>query len=129
MKKITLIIGILVAANILYAQGKKEKIREKTQIKIEEHKERLNLTDDQVADLQELKENMKPQFEQIRKDESLSPPDKMRAKADLMDERKAEVEKILDDEQLEELEEIRREVHERREERIEKRRDLREGRG
>lgn len=129
MKKITLIIGILIAANILYGQGKRDHMRQKAQVKIEEHKERLNLTEEQVADLKSLKEKMKPQFEEIRKDESLTKSDKMRAQADLLDERKEEVEKILDDEQLEELEKIRKEVQERREERMGKRKERREGRG
>lgn len=121
MKKITLIIGILIAANILYAQNKKGKMRHRAEVRIEEHKERLNLSEDQVEDLEKLKQEMKPQFEEIKKNESLSRPDKMRAHADLLEERQTEVEKILDDEQLAELEEIRKEFHERRKERMEER--------
>ena len=127
MKKITLIIGILVAANLIYAQGKREKVREKVQVKIAEHKERLNLTEDQLTELKDLKEEMKPQFEELRKDESLSRSDKMRAHADLLDEREAEFAKILDEDQLAELEEIREEVRSQLEERMEKRRERREG--
>ncbi len=127
MKKFTLIIGILVAANVLNAQGRKEKAREKVEIKIAEHKERLNLTEDQVGDLKKLREEMKPQLEEIRKDESLSRSDKMRAHADLLDERDAELEKILDEDQLAELDEIRKEVQKQREERMEKRRERRAG--
>ena len=127
MKKFTLIIGILVAANVLNAQGRKEKVREKVEIKIAEHKERLNLTEDQVGDLKKLREEMKPQLEEIRKDESLSRSDKMRAHADLLDERDAELEKILDEDQLAELDEIRKEVQKQREERMEKRRERRAG--
>ena len=127
MKKFTLIIGILVAANVLNAQGRKEKAQEKVEIKIAEHKERLNLTEDQVGDLKKLREEMKPQLEEIRKDESLSRSDKMRAHADLLDERDAELEKILDEDQLAELDEIRKEVQKQREERMEKRRERRAG--
>ena len=128
MKKFTLIVGILVAANILYAQGNQGRMRERAQVKIEEHKQRLNLTEAQIADLKQLKEEMKPQLEKIREDASLSKSDKMRAHADLLDERSAEVEKILNDEQLAELEVIKKEVHEQRKERMEKRKDRRDGR-
>ncbi len=125
MKKFTLIIGLIVAANILYAQGKREKLREGAQVKIEEYKERLNLTEDQLADLKVLREEMKPQLEEIRQNESLTKPDKMRAHADLLEERQEEVEKILDDEQLAELAVIRKEVMEKRAERREKRKERR----
>jgi len=121
MKKFTLIIGILVAANILYAQDKSERIRGKARVKIEEHKDRLNLSEDQIADLKSLKEEMKPEFEKLKTNESLSRPDKMRAHANLIEEREAAVAEILDEEQLAELEVIRKEVKERRKERRENR--------
>ena len=85
MQKLTLIIGLLVAANILFAQGKREQMREKAEVKIEEYKERLNLTEDQVADLKELRESIKPELEAIRKDESKSRSEKMRAHADIIE--------------------------------------------
>jgi len=129
MKKITLILGILVAANVLIAQNKRAEIRERGKVKIEEYKDRLNLTEAQVADLQQLREDMKPDFEALKMNESLSRPDKMRAHAELIEERQAEVEKILDDEQLAEWEEIRKEVKEKRGERRERRQDRRENRG
>ena len=129
MKKITLILGILVAANILVAQNKRAEVRERGKVKIEEFKDRLNLTEAQVADLQQLREEMKPDFEALKKDESMSRPDKMRAHADLIEERQAEVEKILDDEQLAEWKEIQKEVKEKRGERRERRHDRRENKG
>ena len=129
MKKITLILGILVAANILVAQNKRAEVRERGKVKIEEYKDRLNLTEAQVTDLQQLREEMKPDFEALKKNESMSRPDKMRAHADLIEERQAEVEKILDDEQLAEWEEIQKEVKEKRGERRERRHDRRENKG
>ena len=129
MKKITLILGILVAANILVAQNKRAEVRERGKVKIEAYKDRLNLSEAQVADLQQLREEMKPDFEALKKNESMSRPDKMRAHADLIEERQAEVEKILDDEQLAEWEEIRKEVKEKRGERRERRHDRRENKG
>lgn len=129
MKKITLILGILVAANILVAQNKRAEVRERGKVKIEEYKDRLNLTETQVADLQQLREEMKPDFEALKKNESMSRPDKMRAHAGLIEERQAEVEKILDDEQLAEWEEIRKEVKEKRGDRRERRHDRRENKG
>ena len=129
MKRFTLIIGILVAANILYAQNRREKVRDRAELKIEEYKVRLNLTDEQVTDLQELREEMKPEFEEIKKNESLSRSDKMRAHADLLDERSTEVEKILDDTQLAEWEEIKKEVKAKRAEHREKRKERNERQG
>ncbi|MEM6829591.1 MAG: hypothetical protein AAF551_03685, partial [Bacteroidota bacterium] len=71
----------------------------------------------QVQQLKDLKAKYKPEFETIRKDESKSKSDKMRARADLMDEREVELEAILDDQQLAELKVIRKEMKEKREER------------
>lgn len=126
MQKLTLIIGLLVAANILFAQGKREQMREKAEVKIEEYKERLNLTEDQVADLKELRESIKPELEAIRKDESKSRSEKMRAHADIIEKQEEEVAKILNDEQLTELEVIKKEVRENVKKRRDRRRDRRD---
>lgn len=116
MKKLTLIIGIMVASNVLLAQdpetgkgpkGNKEAI-------IEKHKERLELSDEQVEQLRDLRESLKPEFESLKNNETLSRPDKMRAHADLIEKREAEVAKILTDSQLEELEKIKEENKEKR---------------
>ncbi|WP_424963491.1 hypothetical protein [Ekhidna sp.] len=124
MKKLTLIIGLLVAVNILFAQNRREAVREKAEVKIEEYKERLNLTESQTADLKKLRESMKPELEAIRNDDSKSRSDKMRAKADIVEKQEKEVAKILNDEQLAELEVIKKEVREN----VEKRRDRRKDR-
>ena len=128
MKKITLIIGILVAANLLYGQHHKEQRRERAEVKIEAYKQRLNLTENQLAELKDLREAMRPELEKLRRDPALSRPDKMRAHADLLDERMARLDQILNAEQLAELEVIRKEVMEKRAERREKRMERREGR-
>lgn len=125
MKKLALIIGLVVAANILFAQGKREMMRERAEIKIEEYKERLNLTDDQVEELKKVREEMKPEFEALRKDESKSRSDKMRAHADLIDKREARVSEILSEEQMAELKVIQKENKQKRMEMREKRKERR----
>lgn len=128
MQKLTLIIGLLVAANILFAQGKREQIREKAVVKIEEYKERLNLSDKQVNDLKDLREEMKPEFEALKKDESKSRSDKMRLHADLIDKREARVEEILTDDQFAELQIIKKEVKQKRIDVREKRKERKKDR-
>ena len=96
------------------------------EIKLEDYKERLNLTEDQVSDLKKVRESMKPELEALRADESKSRSDKMRAHADLIDKREAEVAKILNKEQLAELEVIKKEMKEKH---MERREDRKERRG
>ncbi len=124
MKKITLLIGLLVAVNILFAQDRRGSAKEKAKIKIEEYKSRLELTEDQLADLKKLREEAKPELEAIRKDESKSRSEKMRARAEIMENQENEVASILNEEQLAELEVIKKEVRES----VQKRRDRRKER-
>ena len=125
MKKITLLIGLLVAVNILFAQDRREAMKEKAKVKIEEYKERLELTDNQVADLKKLREEAKPELEAIRKDESKSRSEKMRARADIMENQEKEISNILNEDQLAELEVIRKEVRANMEKRRERRKERR----
>ncbi len=127
MKKITLLIGLLVAVNILLAQDRREAAREKAKVKIEEYKERLELTEDQIAELKKLREGAKPELEAIRNDDSKSRSEKMRAQADIMENQEAEVAKILNEDQLAELEVIKKEVRANREKRRDKRKERRGG--
>ncbi len=114
MKKTILILGMLVAFNMLMAQnGKGQRAR----VRIEEYKERLNLSDEQTEQLKDLKSKYRPQFKAIREDESKSKSDKMRASADLMDERETELDAILDDKQMAELKVIRQEMRDKAKER------------
>lgn len=125
MKKLTLIIGLLTAASILVAQEKRDAIRGKAEVKIEEYKERLNLTENQIDELKKMREGLKPELDAIREDEAKSRSEKMRAHADLIEKQEKEVTKILDDEQLSELEVIKKEIREKRSERREKRKERR----
>ena len=125
MKKTLLLLGILVAANILFAQ--EEKIRERAEVKIEEYKERLNLSEEQLEQIKELKEKYKPEYKAIAEDESMNRSDKMRARADLFDKREAEMETILDEEQMTELKVIRKEVKANIKERRERRKARKKG--
>ncbi|WP_420316277.1 hypothetical protein [Ekhidna sp.] len=123
MRKLILIIGLLVAGNILLAQDKEDQIRRKREAKIEEFKERLELSDEQIADLKQLREATKPKLDEIREDESKSRSDKMRAHADIIEQNEKEIAQILDEQQLQELEEIKGEIREKRKMRREKRRE------
>lgn len=112
--------------NILVAQTREE-ARAKAEVKIEEYKERLNLSEEQVQQVKDLRTKYRPEFQSIRDDESKTKSDKMRARADLMDEREAELEEILDDEQMAELKVIRSEMRENAKARKENRRGRRGG--
>ncbi|MEP0272825.1 hypothetical protein [Ekhidna sp.] len=127
MRKTALIIGLMVAANILFAQGKRDAMKEKAQVKIEEYKDRLNLTPDQVAELKKMRESTKPEIEAIRNDESKSRSEKMRAHADVVEKREMEVAKILNEDQMAELKVIKKEVKAKRGERRDKRKERRDG--
>ena len=125
MKKLTLIIGLLVAVNVLFAQNRRDAAREKAEVKLEEYKDRLNLSEDQLDEIKQVKESMKPELEALKADDSMSRSDKMRARADLIEKREAEIAKILDDEQLAELEVIKGEVKANKKTRMEKRKSRR----
>lgn len=129
MKKVTLIIGILVAVNVLMAQGPKDQRgpRGERGVKIEEFKERLELSDDQIEKLKIVKDDLKPELEALRKDDSMTRPDKMRVHADLVEKRENEVAKILSEDQLAELDVIKSELREKHRERKEGRRKGRHG--
>ena len=127
MKKVTLIIGILLAANILFAQGRKEEMRERAKAQIEEYRERLELSDEQIADIKEIREKYKPEMQEIRKDETKSRSEKMRAAADVVEKQEADMAEILTPEQQEEWKEIKVEIKEKREERRERKRVRRGG--
>ncbi|MEQ9467582.1 MAG: hypothetical protein RLN88_09230 [Ekhidna sp.] len=111
MRKLTLLIGLIVAVNILFAQGRREQVKERVKIKIEEYKDRLDLTEDQVVELKKVRESMQPELDALRADEGKSRSEKMRAHADIIEKREAEVARILDDEQLAELEVIKKEIN------------------
>lgn len=126
MKKLALLAGILVAINIVSAQDSPERTpRERAKIKIEEFKERLQLTDDQIDDIKAMKEKYRPEFEDIKKDESKSKSDKMRAAADIIEKQEANMASILNEDQMAEWKEIQGEVRDRRHKRRERKRERR----
>lgn len=113
MRKLALIIGLLVAGNMLFAQDQKANDKEKPLVKIEEYKERLKLTETQLADLKKMRESLKPELEAIRKDEAKSRSERMEARATIMKKQEARVAEILDDKQEAELKEIHREIRDK----------------
>lgn len=114
MKRITLLVGILAAANILFAQNKREMVREKAPAKIEQYHLRLDLSEAQVTELKRLKEKYHPEMEAIRSNDATSKSDKMRAAADVIEKREKEVSSILTTEQEAEWKAIQDEMQERR---------------
>lgn len=118
MKKLIIALGILVAANVLVAQG--TETNEKIQKKREEIKTRLNLTDEQAEQLKALREKFRPELRSIREDETKSRSEKLRAVADLIDQKDLDLQGILNQNQIAELSVIRNEMQERRQERREK---------
>lgn len=106
MKKLALFIGILLAANILFAQDEQEMMN----LKLEEYKERMNLNEDQLAKWKEIKKTYRPQLKEIRDNESMERSDKMRAAADVVEKMDNEMKLILNEEQYKELQEIREEM-------------------
>ncbi|MFK7954175.1 MAG: hypothetical protein AB8B73_15100 [Ekhidna sp.] len=108
MQKVILMIGMVLVASIAFAQGEGKK--DKPEIKIEEYKERLELSDNQVSDLKEMREKYRPQLREIRSDKSKDKADKMRAAADVMDLQQEELATILSESQFAELQIIREEA-------------------
>ena len=117
MKKFTLILSMLAITSILAAQEpqgqRKGPKGDKAEMRMERLQEHLELTDDQVADLKKLREDMKPQFEEIKNDESLGRPERMRAHADLIEKKEMKMAKILSEDQLVKLDELKEKRKER----------------
>ena len=127
MRKLALIIGLIVAGNVLFAQEEEPKGKEKPPVKIEEYKERLQLTEDQVAELKKMRESMKPELDKLRKDESKSRSERMEARAEIMKRQETRVAEILNDEQEAELKEIHREIRDNARKRRQRKRERRNG--
>lgn len=121
MKRLVIVLGILVAVNVLVAQ--EAETSEKFKDKREEIKTRLNLSDEQAKQLKELREKYKPELKSIREDESKSRSEKMRIAADLMDQKDIDLQKILTQKQIAELSVIRNEIQLKKQERRERMRD------
>ncbi len=109
------------AANVLVAQ--ETETSEKLKDKREEIKSRLNLTDEQAEQLIELREKYKPELKSIRDDDSKSKSEKLRAVADLIDQKDADLKEILTENQIAELSTIRGEIREKRRDHRERMRD------
>jgi len=75
--------------------------------------------------LKKMRESMKPELEAIQNDDTKSRSEKMRARADIMEKQEKEVARILDEEQLAELEVIKKEIRENVDERRKKRKERR----
>lgn len=108
MKKLLLFLGIMIATNVIMAQGRPSK--EQVQVKLEEYKDRLNLTDDQVAEWKEIRKKYQPQLKDIRSDESLKKSDKKKAAADVIAKIDGEVMAMLNEDQQAEYKVIRSEI-------------------
>lgn len=133
MKKLTLILGLILAAGILFAQQEGQKPRkQQREMNIEQLRERLNLSDEQFASLQAIHQEMQPKMQALRQDDSKSKAEKMRAQADLIEEREQKVAAILNQQQLTELRamqaERREQVRERRKNMQERKSNAQQGR-
>ena len=129
MKKLIVMLGVIVAAHIVTAQDANESSKNRKEVKIEELKTRLDLTDEQVAQIKELREKYRPEIEAIKNDETKSRSDKMRATADIIDSREADMTQILNEQQMMEMKVIRQEMQTQRKARKERMRDRRRQRG
>ena len=108
MQKVILLIGLFLFGSVAFAQSETKKGRAEN--KIEKYKERLQLSDNQVSNLKEMREKYRSQLKEIRSDKSKNKADKMRATADVMDLRQEELATILSENQFTELQIIREEV-------------------
>ncbi len=117
----------MTAAGILFAQDKREARREKAKVKIEAYKERLNLSENQLTELKEMREALRPELEALQQDESKSRSERMHERADIIERQEAGVAEILNDEQEAELKAIQREVRENARERRKRKRERRKG--
>ena len=121
MRRLLIVLGILVAANVLVAQD--TKTNERIQDRQEEIKTRLNLSDEQSEQLKALREKYRPELKSIRDDDTKSRSEKLRAVADLMDQKDADLQGILNQNQIAELSVIRKEMRQHRLGRRERMRD------
>jgi acyl-CoA reductase-like NAD-dependent aldehyde dehydrogenase len=102
MKKIIIVLGILVAANVLVAQE-----REMLERRKDDFKQLMNLSEGQSDQLEKLHEKYRPEFQNIRNDASKTKSEKLRESADLIDARNEELQNILSAEQYAKLEIIK----------------------
>lgn len=109
------------AANVLVAQDRE--VNERIKKKRDEIKTRLELTDDQTEQLKALREKYRPELKSIREDESKTRSEKLRAVADIVDQKDEDLKGILNQNQMAELSLIRKEIHLNRKERRERMRD------
>ncbi|MEQ9404833.1 MAG: hypothetical protein RIM99_14675 [Cyclobacteriaceae bacterium] len=108
MKKVILLLGVLVAANILAAQDTLT-VKE---ARGKNFKSRLGLTSEQEEQLKELRGKLRPELKSIREDDSKSRSEKLRALADVQEVKEKELSTILSGTQMAELKSIRSEVRE-----------------
>ncbi|MEP1095152.1 MAG: hypothetical protein ABJG78_08580 [Cyclobacteriaceae bacterium] len=113
MKKLIIVLGILVAANVLIAQDS-EWLEERIESRRQAINDRLDLTDEQFEQLKELREKYRPEIQSIRTDESKTRSEKMRAVADLVDEKNSDLTGILSQNQMAELTVLRKEMQAKR---------------
>lgn len=97
------------AVNTLQAQGDRSKRR----ARLIDYQERLQLSDSQIAEVKEIRKKYKPEMKAIRNDASKSKADKMRALADIIEKKDADIANVLSLEQMKEWEVIKAEVKER----------------
>lgn len=113
MKKLLLIIGILIAANVLLAQEEKS-TGDKAENFKEKLKNRLELTADQESQLKELRKKYGSELKSIRTDEEKLKSEKLYAAAAMMEKKESELASILSAKQLSELRTIKKEVRQKR---------------
>lgn len=106
MRKITLILGILIAGNVLFAQDTTKKGK-KAKAKIETYKEELGLTDTQLADLKGIEETSKEEMEALKSDASLTDEAKKESRKAINEKRQAGIASVLNEDQLAQWEEIK----------------------
>lgn len=121
MKRLTLVIGLILAAGILFAQEGKPERKQRREVRIEAYKDRLQLTDEQIASLKEVREEIKPKMKALRETGADSRAEMMRAQADLIEQHEAQVAAILSEDQLAELKVIQEERKTERKDRMRKR--------
>lgn len=118
-------VATLMMVSVMQMSAQERPIREKTRTKVEEYKQRLNLTDEQSEQMKTIRAKYQPELEQIRKSEQTR-GDKLRAAAEVADQMDAEVEKVLTPAQMDEWKKIKKEVAENMSQR---RKAIRERRG
>lgn len=113
MKKLLLLIGVLTAGNILYAQHaityEERVVKSKERIR-----ERLDLGAEQELQLKEWQGKYAPDLKAIRRDTEKSRSEKLYAMAAIQAKREQELALILSEKQLEELQLMKKEVRRRK---------------